>query len=474
MTADPDMKPKPLEILVDSDVQLVSTTTPRGLVQAMRRQLKRHDLSQRVQHSQGQKRMLSMLSSEGGAYRIPQALLPEVTDACRRQGIAFSVNDRRSMVSCSAVRCLLSQSEQQQKGLRRLLLKESGVVVAPDAGDRLVLTAELVARRRQKTLLVTTDDARETWLSDLRTALDLPSELIVPFEQASAGSQLVIARYEDLRAAAGAPEETSNVFGMVIFDALHEISPLPLVNAVRNANARYLVGLSNAARRADGLEGSLFMMLGGIIAELAAESPDRALKLAYRRRLTSFSFPYEGRSQYQKLLAALAADQRRNEQIVAEVMAEVNAGQPCLLLSERRDHLQSLLEALSTQTSAEALTSEVRPADRASVVARFDAGETMVLLATGQIALEAIKTPRVARLFIAFPFSYGKKLKKLVENLFQPAADQRELVIYDYDDVSVAPLQRACDKRHQTISRLQKSAEAAYMQWAQLPLQLDK
>jgi len=141
-------------------------------------------------------------------------------------------------------------------------------------------------------------------------------------------------------------------------------------------------------------------------------------------------------------------------------------------VSERRDHLATLLDALPSDISADLVTSDVRPAERADRVARFNRGELRVILATSQIALETVKSPSVSRLFITFPIAHAKKLEGLIERLLASAPGKENAIVYDYDDLAVAPLNRGHAKRHVILTRVQRKAEEAYGSWAQLSFEL--
>lgn len=459
----------PLELVVDSEVHLPATA-PRRLLLALRRQLRRHDFGRLLEHDQGQRALLGLLKAHGDHHSLPQALLSQLASTCQRHGIAYAVTDRRSMVACAPLRHRVTLSEAQESALRRLLLRDNGVLVAPEEGDRWALSAELITRRQQRTLLLTVDGQRQRrWRSALQEALDLPGEReVTGLSDALPASRVVVASYEALTP--GTLEKLRRAFGLVVFDAVDEVDAISLIRVVRTLESRYLLGLAADATRVDGLHGPLQLVLGGIAHELAAPAAPRALRLSQRSPATAYRFDYAGRQHYQALLAALAADGERTAQIAQDIAQEAAQGSACLVLSERRDHLTNLREALPDGISAEIVSSDVRPGERAELVARFARGELTVLLATGQIALESIKAPCLSRLFVTFPFSHGQKLERISELLLTAAPGKRDAIVFDYDDVHVAPLHRAHQKRAKVIERLQKQSEQAYQKWAQLSL----
>jgi superfamily II DNA or RNA helicase len=312
--------------------------------------------------------------------------------------------------------------------------------------------------------------AAERWQAELASSLGLQPPLLEPLRRAGPETRIAIGRYPAILQIPAA--ELRERFGTAVFDGLEAVDALTLMKVVRGTGARYLLGLTGSATRGDGLQGTIFLAVGGLAHIMAAPVPSCApVRLGCRFRSTELDFAYQGRSHYQALLAALARDAGRAALIAADLTAEARAGHACLVLSERRDHLEQLAALLPPELPAEMLTSTVRPADRGRVLERFEAGEVRVLLATGQIASESIATARASRLFLTFPFAYLRKLEDPVRWLLQPLPGKSEALIFDYDDLKVTPLHRAFEKRRAFLLRLCRQAEerAAGQVQMQLP-----
>jgi hypothetical protein len=127
-------EPEPLQILVDTDVRVASDGTPRRIVDALRRHLRQHDMGTSAVESPA---VLNLLQTREGQHLMPQGLLPKVTETCRRHGVPYAVVDRRAMVACPPFRSRLALNDTEQEALRRLLLRDSGVVVTAERRSRL-------------------------------------------------------------------------------------------------------------------------------------------------------------------------------------------------------------------------------------------------------------------------------------------------------------------------------------------------
>jgi superfamily II DNA or RNA helicase len=458
----------PLTIEVDTDVRVPSGVTPRKVVDAIRRQLRQHDL--RVVAGEDERRLMSLLQTRGGRHRMPQGLLSRLTETCRRYDVPYRVVDRRAMVSCPALRCRLALGPQEQQAVRRLLLRDSGVLVAGTEESRRAVAVELVARRQQRTLVATGSGATAAWwVQQLRQGLGLPPAQVCLLPEATADAWIVVGQYSTLLELPDPIQRED--YGLLICDGLASVDAVTLMRTIRSAGARYLLGLAERPTRSDGLHDTISLALGGVVERLAADAAAAPIRLALHFGTTTFAFPgYEGRSQYQALLAALAADAERAEAVVRDVAREAESGHPCLVLSERRDHIDNIAGRLPEGIAFQTINSTVRPADRARIIARFERGELAVLLATSQIAVDAITSPRVRRLFLTFPFSYTRKLTKLVARLVEPAEGKEDAVLYDYDDASVETLHRAFAKRRAFLQRLRRESEEQVKRQRQLDL----
>jgi len=459
-----------LEIIVDAMVRLPVEHTPKRVIEALRRVLRQHEADRASKNDLAQRERLALIQQRDGHYCLPQALLRTVSQACQRHGITPSLIDRRISAPCPRLRSHAELSGPQQRALRKLLIREQGVLVAESALDRMSVATELIARRQQRTLVLTGTNDNQLLRSRLRQRLGLaPDETSTLNTEDRSQSRVVVGSYDQIDLD---QPDIAESFGLIVCDGLSEVSANTLMQAISHARARYLLGLAEDAARADGLHGPLYLALGGVIQQLSTPAPPHRLRLHCRQRSTAFDFPYEGRSDYQALLAQLSRDAARNQLIINDVCDQSKQEHACVLLSERRDHLEQLQALLSPEVGrvAATITSAVRPVDRSAIVDRFNKGALQLLLATGQIATESLSIHRATRLFIAFPFSYGRKLERIVQALMRPSANKTNVVVYDYDDVHVAPLHRAHQQRAKTLARLQRASEQQYLQWAQMEL----
>jgi superfamily II DNA or RNA helicase len=102
------------------------------------------------------------------------------------------------------------------------------------------------------------------------------------------------------------------------------------------------LGLTATPQRRDGHHPIIGMQLGPIRFAVTSRSPGGQRPFEHRLIVRETAFvrkEVESDQGIQQLYAALAADQQRNELILADIVAALNEHRSPILLTERRDHL---------------------------------------------------------------------------------------------------------------------------------------
>jgi superfamily II DNA or RNA helicase len=154
---------------------------------------------------------------------------------------------------------------------------------------------------------------------------------------------------------------------------------------------------------------------------------------------------------------ALTTDATRNELIAADVAAALGAGRFPLVLSERREHLQTLkarMEALAPQAQAFVLVGQMGKKERKKVLEDIDAlaaaGGRPYLLATGSFIGEGFDLPALDTLFLAMPVAFKGKLIQYAGRLHRAHPGKSRVEIYDYVDTQLPLTMSMLRKRQKT------------------------
>ena len=157
------------------------------------------------------------------------------------------------------------------------------------------------------------------------------------------------------------------------------------------------------------------------------------------------------RIQFQELYRELIADRDRNEMIRDDVLRSVREGRSPLVLTERREHLESLAASLEPDVEQVVVLQggtgikESRAiADR---LAKIKPDQQRVLLATGRYIGEGFDDPRLDTLLLTLPVSWRGKIAQYVGRLHRLHEGKTEVRVYDYADLNVPMLSRMFDRR---------------------------
>jgi hypothetical protein len=135
------------------------------------------------------------------------------------------------------------------------------------------------------------------------------------------------------------------------------------------------------------------------------------------------------------IYSALGHDEARNAAIFDDVLTTLEAGRCPLILTERRDHVESLRQRFEKFTrNLVVLHGGLKPAERRDAQARLRASPTdeRLVLATGRYLGEGFDDSRLDTLFLVMPVSWNGK---------------RDVIVYDYVDRAVPVLARMAAKR---------------------------
>jgi len=174
------------------------------------------------------------------------------------------------------------------------------------------------------------------------------------------------------------------------------------------------------------------------------------------RRETDFIPWSDPVTEYSRMLSELTEDRARNIMIVADVALEFsNESGVCLVLSDRKEHcleLQRLLADIFT-INADVLTGDLSKADREAVVARLEAGQVQVLIATGQLIGEGFDCKGLTTLFLATPIKFDGRLLQYVGRIMRPAPGKERALVYDYVDGNVGVLAASARTRQRVYEQ---------------------
>ena len=215
---------------------------------------------------------------------------------------------------------------------------------------------------------------------------------------------------------------------------------------------------SNNPKRKNNDVKLIFIYLGEILYEIEkdfcdkkslsnknnAEGKSQRTKLIIKE--TSLKIPFKMKTNdFQILFKIMIFDSNRNEQIINDIKNEADKGLKCLVLTERKEHVEVLSYYLKKEYEIIALTGDLTQRQRKEKVKQIEAGNFQVLIATGQLIGEGTDFPNLDCLFLVYPFSFSGKLTQYIGRIQRGSNENN--IIYDYRDSNIDYLEKLFKKR---------------------------
>jgi superfamily II DNA or RNA helicase len=386
---------------------------------------------------------------------LPRGCQSEFEALLRDHGVSVEVEDQR--VDGERLRLLFQGklTSVQQAAADALCAHDIGMFVAPPGVGKTVVGTFLVAARGCSTLvLVHREPLLDQWLAQLSLFLGLEPKQIgqIGAGKKTGNGQLDVAMIQSL-VRKDCVQDIVAHYGHVIVDECHHLPAVSFERVLAEVKARYVVGLTATPQRRDGHHPIMAMQLGPV--RFAVDPKSQAAQRPFAHTLvvrgTNFKTSCEKLPSIQELYAALAADARRNDLILDDVIGALEQGRSPILLTERKDHLEYFATRLSriarhVVVLQGGMSALARRDVKRQLAAIPDAEERLVL-ATGRYVGEGFDDARLDTLFLALPVSWKGTLIQYAGRLHRPHPAKQEVRIFDYVDREVPVLLRMFQKR---------------------------
>lgn len=179
--------------------------------------------------------------------------------------------------------------------------------------------------------------------------------------------------------------------------------------------ARYKIGLTATPKRADGLEQSMFALLGGIIHEVSREEVEHTTCPIKVRKIDTEWFPDydcvllgDGTIDYNKVVDNMIHDRDRFN-AVFRTLAELPKCEPVIVLANRVEYLQRLCDEYNLNQIGDGIclsgvgNSKAAKEERKKALESLNSGELDCIFATYQLAKEGLDVPNLRYVVFATP-----------------------------------------------------------------------
>ena len=236
---------------------------------------------------------------------------------------------------------------------------------------------------------------------------------------------------------------------VIIVDECHRVcgSPtqLSMFSKVLNSlSARHKYGLSATVHRADGMIRATKALLGDVVYSVPDEAvADKVMQVGIYPVGTGIKISREclntdGTLNYARLINYLCECSTRNILIRDSIVNE--SDKPCLILSDRLSHLETLLSILPPNLKDKAvmisgkMTTKKGKQEREQAIEDMRIGKKKYLFATYSLAKEGLDIPCLARLFLTTPQKDFAVITQSIGRIARTCEGKSEPICYDFVD----------------------------------------
>jgi len=396
-------------------------------------------------------RIISRAENHEKFLSLPRGCLSDVEALLAVNKIELRLDDARSMGQRMNATFNGVLRPDQQEALEAVTKHDFGMLIAPTAFGKTVTAAAVIAKRKVSTLVIVhRADLMRQWQERLGSFVGLDEQKIglIGAGKKKPTGMLDIAVIQSLARRDDLPELFSQ-YGQVIIDEAHHLTAETFEAVLKQASARYVLGLSATPVRSNGHHPIIFMQSGPVrhIAKRPAHVPDQLMVRI--RHLPTPSIPPH--ASIQEVIRLLSEDSNRNARIVADATNALKNGRKVLLLTKRTEHLDLLHTQLANvEYPCFMLHGRMKAKERQAIIkalAELPEDAPHILLASAQLVGEGFDHAPLDTLILTLPISWTGTLQQYAGRLHRDHANKSDILIYDYVELDHPQLYRMWEKR---------------------------
>jgi superfamily II DNA or RNA helicase len=451
-----------LEILINSEIYLKRIQLNQKLIEFLRDNLNFLNSDYIVKKRLGKtayniEKYFKLIEETPEGIIIPRGFASSLVKFCNSENIPIKIIDERCKQDEIKVNSKIDLLPHQQEVLERAETKDFGVIVSPPGSGKTIIGLELIAQKKQPTLiLVHRKQLFDQWIDRIQNFLSIPKKQIgqIGNQKDKTGKEITVAMIQSLTR--GDLTELKNRFGMVIVDECHHIPAKSFREVITQLNCYYLYGLTATPKRKNNDEKLIYVYIGNIIYEMTQKEllEQQNSKAEINIRETELFVPFDYKTDnYETVSRVLIYDTSRNNLILKDIDENINRFKSILILTERKSHVDILNLYLKEKYETIAISGDDSERSRKSKLEQIAQGHFQIIISTGQYFGEGIDISALECLFIVYPFTFEGKL---VQYIGRVQRSGKPPVVFDYRDSKIDYFDRMFKQRNRYYNKLRK------------------
>ncbi|AWB67902.1 DNA/RNA helicase [Saccharobesus litoralis] len=383
---------------------------------------------------------------EGKFLMLPRGCLVDAVSTLEKQNITVNEDDKRySGDELCKIRFTGKLKSQQNKAVNALLDSTVGILEASTGFGKTVTALALIAKRKVNTLvLVHNRQLAEQWLERINVFLKNVESGSLLGGKEKLTYQLDVATYQSLVSRNGLDiKPYIEKYGQIIVDECHHLPASNYESLIKSSHAKFIHGFTATPKRQDGLEKLMMFQLGGIVFKGVKSSASFEQHVTVTETKTSFPEDWllpDTKPHISQVYKHLVQCAERNKRIVADIAHNVEQGRAVMVLTERKEHIDTLSTMLTEEgLSVVELHGGISTKQRQERIAMLDANKDLtnskqVILATGKYVGEGFDMPYLDTLFITLPIAWKGILAQYAGRVQREWSNKSSVQVFDYLD----------------------------------------
>lgn len=399
----------------------------------------------------GTDRYFKLIEETPDEIIIPRGAAGKLLRFCKENKIEYDFVDARIKKETVLFNSSIQLREQQIAVKEAATKKDFGVIVAPPGSGKTIIGLSIIAEKQQPALIIVhRKQLAMQWIERIESFLGIPKKDIGIIGQGknTIGKQITIAMIQSLDKLLKSAESNKyeNNFSVIIVDECHHVPADTFRSTIAKLHSFYLYGLTATPFRKYNDGKLIFSYLGEIIAEIKPllTATTGGAKIIIRD--TALSIPYNSKTdKFETLSKILVHDSARNKLILDDVFIELSKGKKIVIVTERKDHIETLNQYLKQKYETVTLSGEDSEANKTAKWKMLNDGNFQALITTGQYFGEGSDIQNIECLFLVYPFSFEGKL---IQYIGRVQRSEITPTIYDYRDLKIDYLEKLFQKRN--------------------------